>query len=202
MSNNSAEPSEPDAFRPEELAAWRGLLRLHESVTRELDARLRAEHRLSVADYGVLITLLSAPDRRLRMGDLALRRNLTPSGITRNVERLEQDGLIKRETDHSDGRAYQAALTPQGLTRLRQAQVTHHRVVRQRFLERLPAKELKSFAELLERALPGVISADTWPPHEHPDRPGEPRRRARRNSRTTASAWRDRPDQAGRYSSS
>jgi len=55
------------------------------------------------------------------MGDLALRRHLTPSGITRNVERLEQDGLITRETDHSDGRAYQAALTPQGLARLREA---------------------------------------------------------------------------------
>jgi DNA-binding MarR family transcriptional regulator len=185
MSNKSSEPHEPDPFRPEELAAWRGLLRLHESVTRELDARLRAEHGLSVADYGVLITLLSAPDRRLRMGDLALRRNLTPSGITRNVERLEQDGLIKRETDHSDGRAYQAALTPQGLTRLREAQVTHHSVVRQRFLERLPAKELQSFAELLERALPGVISADIWPPDEHHARPGEPPRPPRISPRPT-----------------
>jgi DNA-binding MarR family transcriptional regulator len=186
MSNKSSEPSEPEPFTPEELAAWRGLLRLHESVTRDLDARLRAGHGLSVADYGVLITLVSAPDRRLRMGDLALRRNLTPSGITRNVERLEQDGLIKRETDHSDGRAYQAALTPRGLARLREAQVTHHRVVRQRFLGRLAAKELKSFAELLERAVPGVISADIWPPDEHPARVGEPRRRARRSPRHTA----------------
>jgi DNA-binding MarR family transcriptional regulator len=186
MSNKSMpEPSEPDAFRPEELAAWRGLLRLHESVTRELDACLRAEHGLSVADYGVLITLVSSPDRRLRMGDLALRRNLTPSGITRNVERLEQDGLITRETDHSDGRAYQAALTPQGHTRLREAQVTHHRVVRQRFLGRFAAKELESFAELLERAVPGVISADIWPPDEHPARAGEPRRGARRSPRRT-----------------
>jgi DNA-binding MarR family transcriptional regulator len=180
MSNKSVrEPSEPDPFAPEELAAWRGLLRMREWVMREIDARMRAKHGLSVADYGVLITLVSAPGRRLRMGDLALRRNITPSGITRNVERLEREGLIIRETDPADGRAYQAALTSKGLVRLREAQVTHHRVARQRFLARLAANDLETFAELLERAVPGVISADIWPPEEGPAGVREQQRQGR-----------------------
>jgi len=177
------EPPEPDPFAPQEFAAWRGLLRLHEWVMRELDVRLRAEHGLSVADYGVLITLVSAPGRRLRMGDLALRRNLTPSGITRNVERVERDGLIARETDPSDGRAYHAVVTSKGLMRLREAQVTHHRVVRQWFVGRLTAKNLQTFAELLERAVPGVTSADIWPPDEHPAESAHHSQPQRRTSR-------------------
>ena len=54
-------PPEPDPFTPEEFAAWRGLLRLRETVTRAIDERLRAEHGLSLDDYGILITLVGQP---------------------------------------------------------------------------------------------------------------------------------------------
>ena len=155
---------EPDAFSAEEFHAWRGLLRLRETVTREIDRRLQQHGELSLADYGVLITLVTAPRLRLRMSDLGTRQMLTPSGITRVVIRLEERGLVRREPDPADGRASLAALTRPGLEALRRAQVIHHATVRELFLGRLTRRELDRLAQLYEKALPGVVSAPVWPP--------------------------------------
>ena len=159
----SKEPPEPDPFSAEEFGAWRGLLRLHEHVTRELDRRLTREHDLSLQAYGVLITLVTVPERRLRMTDLAARVLVSPSGITRLVERLAQEGLVRRERDTADGRSFHAVLTPKGLRKLRSAQVTHHAVARERYLGGLSATELRTLGELLERAVPRIVTAAEWP---------------------------------------
>ena len=171
MSSKSHEPErwleelpEPEAFSPEEFDAWRGLIRLRETVMREIDRRLRDHDLISLADYGVLITLVTAPGLKLRMSDLGAQRMLTPSGITRVVVRLEEQGLVRREPDPADGRAAFAALTRPGLEALRRAQVVHHATVRELYLGRLTKPELDRVARLLEKALPGVVSAPAWPP--------------------------------------
>lgn len=130
---------------------------------REIDGRLRDDGLISLADYGVLITLVTAPDLRLRMSELGTQRLLTPSGITRVVARLEKQGLVCREPDPDDGRAAFAALTRPGLEALRRAQVVHHATVRELYLGRLTQHELNRLARLLEKALPGVVSASAWP---------------------------------------
>jgi DNA-binding MarR family transcriptional regulator len=155
---------EPDRFSPEEFLAWRGLIRLRETVMREIDRRLRSEGLFSLADYGVLITLVTEPTLSLRMSELGVRRMLTPSGITRVVDRLEQRGLVQREADPTDGRAALASLTRPGLEALRRAQAVHHAVVRELYVGRLALPELEQLASLFERALPGVVTAPTWPP--------------------------------------
>jgi DNA-binding MarR family transcriptional regulator len=170
VSNTSDRPPwaeelpEPDAFSSEEFLAWRGLMRLRESLAREIDERLRAEGLISLADYGVLITLVTEPSLRLRMSDLGARRMLTPSGITRVVTRLEEEGLVRREPDPADGRAFFAVLTRKGLEALRRAQVVHHAAVRELYVGRLSPRELTQLARLFEKALPGVVTAHTWPP--------------------------------------
>jgi len=157
---------EPDPFSAEEFRAWRGLLRLREVVMRDIDRRLRRAGHVSLDDYGILITLVSAPRMRLRMSDLGARRMLTPSGITRVVNRLEEQGLVRRDPDPSDGRASLAVLTRDGLAALRRAQVVHHAAVRELYLDRLDGADLSRLADLFEKALPGVVSATTWPPAE------------------------------------
>lgn len=171
MSNKSRDPAqwleelpEPDAFSPDELHAWRGLIRLRETVMREIDRRLREQGDLTLADYGVLITLVTAPGLRLRMSSLGAQRMLTPSGITRVVIRLEERGLVRRTPDPTDGRAAFAELTRRGLEALRRAQVVHHAAVRELFVGRLTPNELDRLTKLFEKALPGVISASIWPP--------------------------------------
>ena len=129
----------------------------------------------SLADYGVLVTLATQPQLRLRMSDLGSQRMLTPSGITRVVTRLEKRGLISREPDPADGRASFASLTKPGLAALRRAQVVHHATVRELYLERLTPKDLNRLAQLFEKALPGAVSASAWPPSPAPNRrPAEP----------------------------
>jgi DNA-binding MarR family transcriptional regulator len=156
-------PPEPDPFTPEEFAAWRGMLRVHASVFRELDRRLLDEHGIGIDSYGVMITLVTGPRRQLPIGELGLRRNLSPSGISRSVDRLVKDGLLERTTNPDDGRSLLVGLTSKGLQHLREAQVTHHRIVREMLLSHLDRQDLARMAELWEKAMPGSVSSDTWP---------------------------------------
>jgi DNA-binding MarR family transcriptional regulator len=158
------EPPEPDPFTPEEFGAWRGMLRVHSTVFRDLDRRLQAEHGFGVDAYGVMITLVTAPSRQLPIGTLGEQRNLSPSGISRSVDRLRKAGLVERMTNPADGRSLLVGLTPDGLKRLREAQVTHHEVVRERLLSHLDQRDLSRLGRLWEKAMPGAVSSPTWPP--------------------------------------
>ena len=157
------EPPEPDPFTPEEFAAWRGMLRVHSAVFRELDRQLLAEHGFGIDSYGVMITLVGAPGRRVPIGELGLRRNLSPSGISRSVDRLTKLGLVERAHNPDDGRSLLVGLTTNGLRRLREAQASHHRVVREMLLAHFDRRDLKRLGELWEKAMPGAISSPTWP---------------------------------------
>ncbi|HET9104653.1 MAG TPA: MarR family winged helix-turn-helix transcriptional regulator [Solirubrobacteraceae bacterium] len=157
------EPPEPNPFTPEEFAAWRGMLRVHSAVFRELDRQLLAEHGFGSDSYGVLITLVGAPARRVPIGELGLRRNLSPSGISRSVDRLAKLGLVERANNPDDGRSLLVGLTANGVRRLREAQVSHHRIVREMLLAHFDRSDLKRLGELWEKAMPGAVSSPTWP---------------------------------------
>jgi DNA-binding MarR family transcriptional regulator len=154
---------EPEPFTPEEFAAWRGMLRVHSAVFRELDRQLLDEHGFGIDSYGLMVTLVTAPARRLAIGELGLRRNLSPSGISRSVDRLTRLGLLERATNPTDGRSLLVGLTETGLRRLREAQVTHHRIVREMLLSNLDQRDLKRVGELWEKVMPGAVSSPTWP---------------------------------------
>ena len=154
---------EPDPFTPKEFAAWRGMLRVHSAVFRELDRQLLAEHGFGIDSYGVMITLVGAPARRVPIGELGLRRNLSPSGISRSVDRLAKLGLVERANNPDDGRSLLVGLTANGLRRLREAQVSHHRIVREMLLSHFDRRDLTRLGALWEKAMPGAISSPTWP---------------------------------------
>jgi DNA-binding MarR family transcriptional regulator len=139
-----------------ELGAWRGFLRVHTALVRELDAALDAEHGLPLTSYDVLIYLRTAPGRRLRMAELADSVLLSRSGVTRLVDRLEREGLIERESCESDGRGSFAVLTDKGAELLARARPSHLAAVRDRFLRYFTADELRQLAEFWERLRPGA----------------------------------------------
>ena len=146
--------TETITHRDPRLAAWSTFLRAHARVVRELERELQAEQDLALTDYDVLVQLAAAPDRRLRMSDLADRLLLSRSGATRLVDRLVGDGLVERITCESDRRGQWAALTDAGLARLRRASPTHLRGVATHFLDRLAPDDLAA----LERMLDGVVA--------------------------------------------
>jgi len=151
MPKTRPEPPEPDPFSEHELRAWRGFLRLHRTVTEELSRRLEREHGLTLPHYGVLITLVTVPDRRMRMTDLAERVLVSPSGMTRAVAWLADAGLVTRERDLEDGRSFIVGLTAPGLARLRKAQVTHHACVRELLFGGVGPAELRRLAAYFDR---------------------------------------------------
>jgi DNA-binding MarR family transcriptional regulator len=142
-----------NAFTSRELAAWRGLLRVHAEVTSELDAQMRAEHGLPVSSYEVLMFLADAPGHRLRMAEIADRVLLSRSGLTRLVDRLVELGYVTRCAVEGDGRGSYAELTAAGLQKLEAARQTHREGVRQSFLDRLNATDQVVLGDIWTRLL-------------------------------------------------
>ncbi len=134
-----------------ELSAWRGFLGAHAELVRRLDAELVASHGLSLAAYDALLFLHRAPEHRLRMTDLGRQVLFTPSGISRLIDRLEREGLVRRMAGSDDGRERLAELTELGLDRLREAAVTHVAGVRRLFLDQFSRSELRQLSDLWGR---------------------------------------------------
>ncbi len=152
-----SEPANVTRLTPAELAAWRGMLRVHSGLFHELDAELEAEHRLSLRAYEVLVVLEGEPDHRLRMSDLSRSVLLSPSGVSRLVDRLEADGLVERQRCSDDGRGFYASLTDEGRRRLEEARATHLGGVRRLFLDRFAPEELDQLAAFWQRVDPGSV---------------------------------------------
>lgn len=141
-----------------QMLAWRRFLRVHALVVRRLEADLLAEQDLPLATYDVLVQLVEAPARRLRMSELAERVLLSRSGLTRLVDRLEREGLVRREACEADARGLFTVLTDDGLARLRAASPTHLRGVAEHAVGRLDDGEAAQLATLLGLLLEDEVS--------------------------------------------
>ena len=161
MSNYLSRPAAKGETAPvlldrRELGAWRGLLRVHARLTKVLDADLVREHDLPLSSYEVLLFLADAPDGRLRMAELAEGVLLSRSGLTRLVDRMERDGLLRRERCEDDARGYYAIITDAGRELFQRARATHLDGVRELFLEQVSPAEQRTLAALWERVSPGA----------------------------------------------
>jgi DNA-binding MarR family transcriptional regulator len=134
------------------LDAWRAFLRAHVRLFRRLDEDLRAEHGISLPEYDALLQIAQAPERRLRMSQLASRVLLSKSGVTRLVDRLVADGLVERTQCSSDARGAEATLTAGGLARLRAAAPTHLRGIDAYFITAVEPSDLAA----LERSMDAI----------------------------------------------
>ena len=160
FTTKSAEGASGARLEPEALAAWRGFLRAHSALTKALDAELMAAHGLSLSSYEVLLYLAGSAQGRLRMSDLAGSVLLSRSGLTRLVDRLERDGLVRRESCPSDLRGFNALITDEGRELFATARRTHLAGVHERFLGRFSREELRTLVALWERLQPGAAHGD------------------------------------------
>jgi DNA-binding MarR family transcriptional regulator len=141
-------PEKPDERR---VSAWRALLAAHAALVDRLGEELQEERDLPLPWYEVLLFLNRAPDGRMRMGELAGNLLLTPSGVTRLVDRMEAEGLVDRQRCPSDRRGLHAVITPEGRSRLRSAAPVHLRGVQQHFGRLLSDQEADLVAGVLGR---------------------------------------------------
>lgn len=133
-----------------ELEAWQAFLHAHEKVTKVLDAQLRDHHDIGLGDYDVLIRLARAPEDGLTMSQLAQRAMLSPSSLTRVVDRLVERGLVARDRSPADNRVVRGSLTETGRTRVRAAALTHLRGIREEFTSQLSVEQLGQVAAALQ----------------------------------------------------
>jgi hypothetical protein len=133
----------------EEMAAWRGLIETFGDLTAVLDAELLETHGIPLNGYATLVALSEAPDRRLRMCDLADRLHLSASGLTRRIDDLVRRGWVERGADPSDRRVITAALTDVGFRVLEGAAPTHVDGVRRHLLDHLSRTQIKQLGSIL-----------------------------------------------------
>lgn len=134
--------------------AWANFLRGHARLIRELDAELQAEQGFSLGDFDVLVQLALAEEGRLRMCDLASAIVLSPSGLSRRVDRLERAGLVVRERGASDGRNVEARLSADGKRLYERLRKTHMAGIEERFTRQFSERELATLRDLLGRLNP------------------------------------------------
>jgi DNA-binding MarR family transcriptional regulator len=146
-----------------QMHVWRTFLAAHARLMSALDEELVAGHGLPLADYEVLVHLSEGPDEGIRMSQLAERILVSRSGLTRRVDRLEEQGLVERHVCPSDRRGQMAMLTAAGRQRLSAAAPTHLDGVRRLFIDALDEKQMDAlsdgFSEVVSRTV-GATPSD------------------------------------------
>jgi DNA-binding MarR family transcriptional regulator len=135
--------------------SWLNLVQAHSVVASRIEARLEAACGLSLAEHELLVRLSQAPDRRLRMYDLASLLLLSKSGITRLVDRLERRGLVERKLSEADRRVILACMTNDGVELLEQARPFIAGGVDEFFTGHLNDDEIAALRSALRKVLEG-----------------------------------------------
>jgi DNA-binding MarR family transcriptional regulator len=149
-------------LREADLEAWRTFLVAHATAVRRIEEELAREGGIPLVDYDVLVALEHAPGRRLQLRDLQRRVLLTRSGITRLVDRLEAQGLLRRERLGEDRRAVHAVLTDEGLAAIRRTWPVYARGISEHFAHHLSPEQVPVLtAELGRVASPSGTEAGT-----------------------------------------
>jgi DNA-binding MarR family transcriptional regulator len=127
------------------------LVGAHAELTRELSAELQAQHGLTLNEYEVLLLLSQAEEQSMRRIDLANEVRLSPSGVTRMLDRLERAGFVGKGTCSTDARVTYAVLTEAGAAKLEECTPDHMAAVDRMLGERFGEEELQSLAGMLRR---------------------------------------------------
>ena len=133
-----------------EMKAWRRYIIASRRLLEALDSDLE-DHELSMADYEVLAQLSDAPERKMRMSELADVAMLSRSRLSHRIKVMEKAGWVKREACPIDKRGYFAVMTTKGWKAIVAAAPDHVESVRGRFLDHLSNEDQRVLSEIFER---------------------------------------------------
>ena len=142
----------PRWLNKEEKQAWNAFLSTYALLNQRLDQQLKRDSGLSHLQYVILVRLSAAPDRELRMTELACAVQNSKSGLTYQIGQLEQAGFVRRRNCQSDVRAVYAVLTDEGMAKLEEAAPGHVALVRELLIDVLTPEQLRSIADGLGEA--------------------------------------------------
>ena len=146
----NATPPTPRWLNPAEMKAWRRYIVSSRRLLEALDLDL-ADHDLSMSDYEILAHLSDAPERRMRMSELADIAMLSRSRLSHRMKVMEKEGWVKREACPVDKRGYFAVMTPKGWKAIVAAAPDHVESVRTRFIDHLSKADQVALAQIFEK---------------------------------------------------
>jgi DNA-binding MarR family transcriptional regulator len=138
--------------------AWLALIRTHARLWDQVEAQMRHESGLTLPRYDVLMQLDGAGGR-LRLTELASNVVLSPSGLSKLLDRMEASQLLRREPDPSDARSTLARITPHGRSLVRKARQTHHAWLQKAFGDALDARDVADLTRVMARLDARVLNA-------------------------------------------
>ena len=136
---------------------WRAFIEGSVRLIDLLDARLREQHELTLAEYEILVRLSEAPGRSMRMAELADLAYYSRSRLSHRIRRLEDRQLVRRKTAIDDGRGVVATLTDTGFALLERAAPDNLRSVREHFVDVVETADLQAIGRAM-RAVTDSLS--------------------------------------------
>lgn len=165
MKDASAE-EEPRWLTDEEQRTWLAYVHATTLLEDHLDRQLQRDAGMPHLYYHLLVVLSAAPERRLRMTELAMQTKITRSRLSHAVSRLEKNGWVRREDCPSDKRGQFTVLTDGGSEMLSKSAPGHVAAVRQALFDRLSAEQREALGEIM-----GVIAEGLQPSEAGADLP-------------------------------
>jgi DNA-binding MarR family transcriptional regulator len=136
-----ARMGQSDTLEPQEWDLWDRWMRAQRLLAQEIDRRLQNEFGISKPEFSVLMTLLRAPGREMRVADVAESLGWDKSRVSHQLTRMERRGLVVSSENGASGRRTGIGLTAQGLQVVESAIRGHARNVRQCFFDLLSPEQ-------------------------------------------------------------
>jgi len=144
----------------EEQRTWRAFLSATRLLWAQLDRELQAEAAMPNSYYAILVLLSEAPERALRMNDLAEATQSSPSRMSHAIGRLEKAGWVRRESCPNDRRGWYAVLTDEGMATLEEAAPKHLVSVRAHLFDQLSREQLCQLRQISESLVSHLSSVE------------------------------------------
>jgi len=144
----------------DEQATWRAYLAATSLLSAQLQRELLRDANMPHTYYEILVRLSEAPDRTLRMSDLADAADSSRSRLSHAIARLESQGWVRRESCETDRRGAFAVLTDDGFAALEAAAPGHVETVREFLFDRLTAEQVAQLQTICEAVIAGLRDTD------------------------------------------
>jgi len=166
-------PTEPDWLDPREDRAWRAFMHARHQLNARLNQHLLQDSGLSGADYEILAVLSEHLTGQMPAQELGALVQWEKSRLSHQVRRMQERGLVVRESNPADGRSAIIRLLPAGRRAIEDAAPQHVHNVRRNFIDLFTPAELDTFAALSERVL-HHLAEESVPEESTPDEPALP----------------------------
>ncbi len=155
---------------PDELRTWIAFLYAQSLLFEQIEQDLQRDSGMPLAYYQILVVLSEHPNHAMRMGDLAQALFYSRSRLSHAINRLEQNGWIRREPCPGDRRGLSAVLTEEGMQALAAAAPDHVESVRTHLFDQLSPAELEQLRAVSETLVRHLLqSLDIPPPSVIPE---------------------------------